>query len=421
MVGFFAVEHLLGGGSDTLVHVRLGGLRPDRVTEHLESYRLLLPTFLHDGFLHVALCAVATLQLGAVVEQFWGSRRLLLFYVVCGLGAALAAASFNPTAPVHLGSQGAVLGLAGLVVGTSWFGRSPVRERMQLLVSQQFMYAGLLVFAMAFGLPAALSSVDSWSGLGGFLCGMLLAGATPDPAEEAPRSTLVASAAAAALLVAATVWMGFDGARAMQTASLDLARSAAVQVSEKRGPNLGSVAAEMMVRFVEAGAREEGEETLARVLRRVDDASTTQLVAYHLARSEAQGEKALHGAMRVVAEHWVSLEPDDPEALNYLAWELVQGPEDTRDPARAIEVSRQSLHRLGPDDVQSRSVYLDTLAEALFQAGALAEAEEAQLKAVRLAKEAPTSFWSRVGLSPEIPLEEMTARLERIQAAAPSG
>ena len=92
---FFAIEHLLGGGMEVLVHLRLGALRADRVAEHNEYFRLLMPLFLHHGLIHLLFNGFALLQLGALVEHFWGSRRLLAYYVVCGLGASLVSAVLN--------------------------------------------------------------------------------------------------------------------------------------------------------------------------------------------------------------------------------------------------------------------------------------------------------------------------------------
>ncbi|HYK44695.1 MAG TPA: rhomboid family intramembrane serine protease [Parafilimonas sp.] len=47
--------------------------------------------FLHDtsSILHLALNMFALWMFGSVLENLWGPKRFLIFYVVCGLGAAL--------------------------------------------------------------------------------------------------------------------------------------------------------------------------------------------------------------------------------------------------------------------------------------------------------------------------------------------
>src|SRR5690606_6253704 len=110
----------------------------------------------------------------------------------------------------------------------------------------------------------------------------------------------------------------------------------------------------------------------------------------------------------------VELAPDEPLALNALAWSLVTRAADRRDPARAEALARRALASLGePGDKsgrQQRAAFLDTHAEALLQLGRLSEALAAQREAVALAEEV------RLG---ELPA--MRERLGRIEAALAEG
>lgn len=45
--------------------------------------------FLHGSLLHVAFNMFTLWMFGRVLEQVWGSRRFFVFYMVCGMGAAL--------------------------------------------------------------------------------------------------------------------------------------------------------------------------------------------------------------------------------------------------------------------------------------------------------------------------------------------
>lgn len=52
-------------------------------------WQLVTHLFLHGGFSHIFLNMLALWMFGSVLENVWGSKRFLLFYLICGLGAAL--------------------------------------------------------------------------------------------------------------------------------------------------------------------------------------------------------------------------------------------------------------------------------------------------------------------------------------------
>ena len=74
-------------------------------------------------------------------------------------------------------------------------------------------------------------------------------------------------------------------------------------------------------------------------------------------------------------EQTLALVPEEPTALNDLAWLLATGPKELRDPPRALELARRAAR------IKTEPAVLDTLAEACFVNGLLAEA-------VRWSKEA---------------------------------
>lgn len=45
--------------------------------------------FMHGGFSHIFFNMFALWMFGNVLENFWGGKKFLIFYVVCGLGAAI--------------------------------------------------------------------------------------------------------------------------------------------------------------------------------------------------------------------------------------------------------------------------------------------------------------------------------------------
>lgn len=53
-------------------------------------YQLVTHMFMHGGLFHLLFNMLALWMFGAMIERIWGPKRFLIFYLVCGLGAALA-------------------------------------------------------------------------------------------------------------------------------------------------------------------------------------------------------------------------------------------------------------------------------------------------------------------------------------------
>jgi membrane associated rhomboid family serine protease len=45
--------------------------------------------FLHGGFTHILFNMLALWMFGTILENYWGAKRFLNFYLICGLGAAV--------------------------------------------------------------------------------------------------------------------------------------------------------------------------------------------------------------------------------------------------------------------------------------------------------------------------------------------
>src|ERR1700749_2082573 len=53
-------------------------------------HQLLTYLFLHGSWEHVLYNMFALWMFGSILENYWGPKRFLVFYVICGLGAAVA-------------------------------------------------------------------------------------------------------------------------------------------------------------------------------------------------------------------------------------------------------------------------------------------------------------------------------------------
>jgi membrane associated rhomboid family serine protease len=58
-------------------------------SESFKPFQILTHMFMHGGIWHLFFNMYALYIFGQVLEQVWGPKRFLIYYLVCGLGAAL--------------------------------------------------------------------------------------------------------------------------------------------------------------------------------------------------------------------------------------------------------------------------------------------------------------------------------------------
>lgn len=385
---FFGLEAWFGGTMDHAAQMRLGALRSDRILEDLELYRLFMPMLLHHGLFHLTMNGLAYVQLMLLTEHLFGPVRALLFYVLSGVGAALATTFFAPEwIGGSVGASGAILGLAGLLLGSSWYGREPWRGHLRMLFGRRLFTGVVLTFVIGVGLTFVMPIVDNWGHAGGFVTGLLLALFHRDPRKREGTLARTGAGLLAAAWMLSIGWTAFDGHRILPGLPHDqaalMARRAELQ---GEGTRAGVYLMEMVRAYHRAGTPDEGQRVLQDHLERLQDPQTVLVLVVQLYDASIRFEPELELAL----ERWVELAPDEPEALNALAWHLVTRAVDRREPARAEGLVQRALDAVGApvdkDGRRQRAAYLDTKAEALFQLGRLPEAFETQTEAVELAE-----------------------------------
>ena len=123
---------------------------------HGEIWRLLTIVLVHDPnfLLHLLFNMYALYIVGPIVEQLYGARRFLLFYLLSAAG----------------GASGAIFGLFGILFVASRAHNPALDRRGRALVGQIGM---LLVINLAFGFAVG-SQIDNFAHLGGLATGALL-------------------------------------------------------------------------------------------------------------------------------------------------------------------------------------------------------------------------------------------------------
>jgi membrane associated rhomboid family serine protease len=84
-------------------------------SDNFSPWQLVTYQFMHGGYLHILFNLLALWMFGAELENVWGSRRFLVFYLLTGIGAGLVQQiiQFLPwiDAKPMVGASGAIYGL----------------------------------------------------------------------------------------------------------------------------------------------------------------------------------------------------------------------------------------------------------------------------------------------------------------------
>lgn len=59
------------------------------MSNDFKFFQLFTYMFMHGGWAHLFFNMFAVFMFGRILEQIWGAKRFLLFYIVCGIGAGV--------------------------------------------------------------------------------------------------------------------------------------------------------------------------------------------------------------------------------------------------------------------------------------------------------------------------------------------
>jgi membrane associated rhomboid family serine protease len=58
-------------------------------SSEFKPYQLVTYMFMHGGIMHIVLNMFGLWMFGNAVENYWGAKRFLIFYFICGIGAGI--------------------------------------------------------------------------------------------------------------------------------------------------------------------------------------------------------------------------------------------------------------------------------------------------------------------------------------------
>lgn len=152
----------------------IGGLWPVG-SEQFRVWQYVTYMFLHGGFTHIFFNMFVLWMFGMELEQMWGSRRFLAYYLICGIGAGIAQSliSLMPDmGGVAVGASGAIMGVM-IAYGMIF----PDRIIFLFFIPMRARFAVLLLagFDLVMGLVSPVGdSTAHFAHLGGALVGLIL-------------------------------------------------------------------------------------------------------------------------------------------------------------------------------------------------------------------------------------------------------
>jgi len=166
-----SVNPMLGPTADALDV--LGARNTARIVYEWQVHRLLTPSLLHAGFIHLAMNVTMQLRIGLYLELQWGASKWLCVYFASGVGSALLSSVFLPD-QLGVGASGSLMGLLGaylIELQCHWDeGDASEKEQRQFQLVMVFVNC-LVVLGFSF-----TPMIDWAAHLGGMVVGALVGG-----------------------------------------------------------------------------------------------------------------------------------------------------------------------------------------------------------------------------------------------------
>lgn len=162
-------------------------------------YQLFTYMFMHVGFEHLFFNMFAVWMFGRVLEQVWGPRRFLFYYIVCGVGAGLIqelvqyiqyATVLSGYDSVNMGGNYVIpmsdylnmmttVGASGAIYAILLafgmiFPNQPIYLYFLLPMKAKYFVMGYAVLELIFGMSQRGDGIAHFAHLGGMLFGFIL-------------------------------------------------------------------------------------------------------------------------------------------------------------------------------------------------------------------------------------------------------
>lgn len=142
-------------------------------SKYFQFYQLITHQFLHAGWIHLILNMFALATIAPHVEEQLGSKKFLLFYLLCGIGAGILHLSFISSNTPMIGASGAVYGVL------LYFTFLRPEEKLYLFfipigIRAKFLIPVLLLIELYLATNSLKDGIGHWAHIGGAITGTTL-------------------------------------------------------------------------------------------------------------------------------------------------------------------------------------------------------------------------------------------------------
>lgn len=146
------------------VLIEMGAKFNPLIQTYGQYYRFLTATFLHGGILHLALNMYALKAIGELIENYFGTKKFLIIYLISGIASTILSYIFSPY--LSIGASGAIFGLFGsaLILG----------YKKKDIIGSQFLKSIVSVIIVNIIIGLSASNIDNFGHFGGLIAGIIV-------------------------------------------------------------------------------------------------------------------------------------------------------------------------------------------------------------------------------------------------------
>ena len=139
-----------------------------------QIWQLFTYMFMHGGFMHLLFNMFALWMFGMELENTWGSKKFLTYYLACGLGAGVSNLLLGPlfgAAGPTVGASGAIYGV--LIAFGIMFPTRPIFVYFLLPIQARFFVMFYILLELYAGIKGTSDGIAHFAHLGGFAGGFI--------------------------------------------------------------------------------------------------------------------------------------------------------------------------------------------------------------------------------------------------------
>jgi membrane associated rhomboid family serine protease len=141
---------------------------------YFRPHQFITYMFMHADISHIFLNMLGVYMFGSILENIWGAKRFINFYLLCGLGAALfqlVINYFTHEFSILLGASGALFGL--LVAFAMMFPNTELQLYFIIPIKAKYLVVGYTLYELFNGFFAN-DNVAHFAHIGGLIVGVII-------------------------------------------------------------------------------------------------------------------------------------------------------------------------------------------------------------------------------------------------------